>query len=175
MPVLRGETKVRTLTDDQRKALRDKIAAELAGKSPANGVAVRDTPLIFEIPLELSDRKDILVVWDAFRDVPSEDRSAVILDAYKGQNLRIAQELGVSMEEALGQGLLPYAVRSMAKPEDLDGTAWSTAVRDEGGFPHPGSGEPQFYFPSRAMAEEARSRLAARIPTGMWAVADVIH
>ena len=49
----------------------------LAGQATENG------PVVDEIPLDQTDKMDVLVVWAAWQDVPSEIRSDVILEANK--------------------------------------------------------------------------------------------
>lgn len=173
MPVLRGQTKVTALTDDRRNELVGKLRNELLGKSGLNGEAVFEAPLVFEIPLELSDRKDILVVWQAFDNVRAEDRTAIIMEAYQGQGLKIAQELGVTLEEALDQGLLSYCVVPRATPDEADGNEIVAAMRREGAVPI--GSELHLYFPNLEMANEATGRLFERVPKGRWEVRNAIH
>ena len=157
MPVIRGRAKGTTLTDDQRKTLLEALVNERAGKSSPEG------PVIYEIPLELSDRVDILVVWDAFRDLRSEDRSALILEAYKDQTAKIAQSLGVTRQEALEQFLLPYDVKAFSRFDNVNKSELHKAMLDEGGFTL-GDGKIALRFPTWAMAEEASLRLMQRVP-----------
>src|SRR5260221_3613502 len=102
MPVIRGEPAAKAITPEQQKNLVDQLKKELSGQVIQNGL------VIFEIPLEQSDKIDVLVVWDAWEPFRSEDRSTIILEAYAKQKRDIAQALGVTYREALEQQVLPY-------------------------------------------------------------------
>ncbi|MBI2804950.1 MAG: hypothetical protein HYX68_08215 [Planctomycetes bacterium] len=168
MPVIRGEMKWTVLTNNQRKALLKSLVSELAGKSSPNG------PVIYEIPLELSDRVDILVVWDEFRELRSEDRTTLILDAYKDRKAKIAQALGVTREEALQQYLLLYEVKPISHSgfAGVDMGKVRKAMLEEGGFPL-GEDRIALRFPTQAMAEEASHRLMQQVPQVTWYIEQV--
>ena len=68
--------------------------------------------MIFEIPVEQPDRIDVLVVWQEWENVPSMERTNIILEAYTEKDDKLAQAVGVTYEEAMEQQLLPYAVVS---------------------------------------------------------------
>ncbi len=109
MPVIRGQVRTTALAPQRRAELLETLSRELSGQSDSGG------PVIFEIPLDQSDKVDVLVVWEAFQDLRSEDRTGLILDAYGDQRDRIAQGLGVTYNEAIDQNLLPYSVVPMAQ------------------------------------------------------------
>jgi hypothetical protein len=50
------------------------------------------------------------VTW---KDVPSETRSDIILEAYKDQKRTISQAFGVTYQEAIEQHVLPYVLQPM--------------------------------------------------------------
>ena len=114
VPVIRGKSSTIALTPSRRNTLLKQLVKELKGLPTANG------PLVFEIPLEQSDRIDVLAVWQALEDLRSEDRTELILDAYKGQHRKIAQALGVTHQEAMEQQLLPYAVVPITRRGEAD-------------------------------------------------------
>jgi hypothetical protein len=167
MPVIRGQSRATALTADHRNALLERLKSELAGKATPDG------PLIFEIPLEYSDSIDILVVWQAFEGIRSEDRSGLILEAYNEQQGRIAQALGVTYEEAMEQQLLPYAVVPMVRPGDGDPAELREAMLAEGGIRRPGE-RVDLRFPTMAMAQAAQQRLCERLPGGYWSISQTI-
>jgi hypothetical protein len=176
MPVIRGQARGTVLADDRRKELLQKLRDELATESSSNGQSACDTPLIFEIPLERldgsSDRMDVLVVWDAFKDIRSEDRTALILDAYQDQAAKIAQALGVTESEAWEQDLLPYSVRSTAPRGVLDSAEMIEVMLKEGGIKI--GDHVELSFPTRAMAQSAMVRLYERLPKGAWGIAEAV-
>jgi hypothetical protein len=164
MPLIRGQATLRTLTADRRKDLLGLLAKERSGGSDPNG------PVIFEIPLEQSDRIDVLVVWDAFEGLRSEDRTGLILEVYKDEQARIAQALGVTYQEAVEQYLLPYAVIPMTRRGEVDPAELRKAMLAEGAIRLPGD-KADLRFPTMAMAEAAHQRLCERLPRGYWSIA----
>jgi hypothetical protein len=129
--------------------------------------------VIFEIPLEQQDRMDVLVVWDAWTDLRSEDRSSIILDAYQDQQQAIAQALGVTYQEAIEQQVLPYAVLPMTRDGEIDPEAMKKAMLAEGGFLLD-NGKIDLRFPTMAMAQVAHQRLCDRLPKGYWSIVQVV-
>ena len=168
MPVIRGEIKVRPLTTRQRKTLLKQLVKELAGEPTTEG------PIIFEIPLEQSDRRDVLVVWDAMGDLRSEDRTDLILEAYKPRADKIAQAVGVTRREAIEHGWLPYQVKPASIGPSLAGNLQELkkAMLDQGGFVLDGDNV-VLRLPSFAMAEYAAQRLMSRVPEQQWYIEQV--
>jgi hypothetical protein len=168
MPVIKGQPKGQPLPDEKRAMLLQELKNELAGRSTGGSLAVAHTPLIFEIPLEFSEQIDVLVVWEWFDGVRSEDRSALIIEAYVGQAAKISQALGVTLEEALDQELLPYNVIPNTSPTGVDPKEIEKAMVEEGGFSL--ADKIRLWFPTRQMAEAAMVRLNQRLPQGAWVV-----
>jgi hypothetical protein len=176
MPVIRGPVRASTLTKEKRDEMFAILQGELAGAAPSNGKAVWEAPLIFEIPLERldgpSDRIDVIVVWNAFEDIRSEERSALILDAYGDRADMIVQALGATREEAMEQYLLPYRILPMEQRADLDSTESGKAMLDEGGFLI--GNRVLLYYPNRKMADVAIERLFKKAPNARWALGEDI-
>lgn len=167
MPVIKGERSTRALSADHRKTLLKKLANERRGKSDPAG------PVIFEIPLGTSNNQDVLVVWEEFHDLPSEDRSELILEAYKDQKDKISQALGVTYQEATEQYLLPYAVLPLIRKGDADPHEVRQAMLEEGGI-QLASDKVDLRFPTMAMAEAAHRRLHDRLPRGYWSIVQTV-
>jgi hypothetical protein len=129
-------------------------------------------PCIFEIPLAGSDRIDVMVVWDKFDRIRSEDRTNLILEAYGGQTENIAQALGVTMREALQQNLLPYQITPLARQGDVNKADLEVAMLAEGGMRGP-NGIVELRLPDVAIAEEALRRLNEKVPKGYWSISEV--
>jgi hypothetical protein len=153
-----------------------KLANELAGKSFPNAKAVWEVPLIFEIPLERldgsADRFDVLVVWDAFKNLRPDERTVLILEAYGARAEIVSQSIGVTHGEMMDQGLLPYRMMHRDRPGEADPGEITRAMLDEGGFLI--GDEPELLLPTRKMAEAAQARLYERIPKGAWALGELI-
>jgi len=107
MPVVRGVPSVNVLDPDRRRSLVESLRNEVSGGATPGG------PVVYEIPLDQTDKIDVLVVWGEWAGIGSEDRTNVILESYGDQDKRIAQALGVTYEEAVDQQLLPYSVVPM--------------------------------------------------------------
>jgi hypothetical protein len=167
MPVIRGISKSASLTSERRKVLRDELIDELTGKSSTDG------PLIFEIPLEQSDKIDVIVVWNAFDGVRAEDSTGLILDAYSDRKVEISLAMGVTYHEAVAQHLLPYTVVPMMKRGQVEPAALNKAMMEEGGVAL-SNGKVELRFPTMAMAEEAHQRLSERLPEGYWSILETI-
>lgn len=162
MPVIRGQANVNVLGAERRAELAQQLRQELVGHRVADG------PVIYEIPLDRSNKLDVVVVWDAFESLASEDRSSIITDAYGDEQAKISLALGVTYEEALEQHVLPYAVVPMTRAE-ADPDELRRAMLEEGAFTAR-QGIVDLRFPTMAMAEEARRRLCDKLPSGYWSI-----
>jgi len=164
MPVIRGRLKEKELTDEQKDSLLSRLADERQGRSTQGG------PVIFEIPLEQSDKLDVMVVWDAWQGVRSEDRTKLIQEAYREQQDNLALALGVTYEEAIEQGLLPFRVRMKfgSQPRFREEEIRS-AYLSVGGFVRP-EDIIELRYPSRTVAEETVRQLEERLPGTEWVV-----
>jgi hypothetical protein len=163
MPVIRLTPTAPAFRREQRQALLDQLSSELAGQATEKG------PVVFEIPLDQTNRMDVLVVWEAWNGVPSEVRSGVILEAYKDKKDAISQALGVTYHEANDQNLLPYAVLPMSRRGEVDPETLHAAMLKQGGFALDG-GKVDLRFPTRTMAQEAHRRLCDELPKGYWSM-----
>src|ERR1700691_4204106 len=103
MAVIRLTVTATVFKREEREAMVAQLAKELAGETTEQG------PVVFEIPLEGTEKFDALVVWDKWKEISSQTRSEIILAAYKEKKELVAQPLGVTYKEAIDQNLLPYA------------------------------------------------------------------
>ena len=179
MPVVRigTTTPTRLLNTETRASLLGTLKSEIASPSP-------DGPVIFEIPMG-SEFLDILVVWKEWLGVRSEDRSALIFEAYSDKQRAISQALGVTYDEAMRQQLLPYSIVSLI--EENETTALSVCQGDHreiakrldrirnvkhnnGGIVLP-DGSVELRFPDRAMAISALQDLLRESHELYWTIA----
>ncbi len=167
MPVIRGERTEPSFPPAARDALLERLRRELAGERSEGG------PFIFQIPLPQSDRDDVLVVWDEWESVRSEDRTEIILEAYGPQQDSIAQALGVTYQEAVEQHLLPYGVSPMARRDEIEPHKLRQAMTEAGAFVLP-DGAVDLRFPTRSMAEAAHRKLCKEMPGGYWTIAEAV-
>jgi hypothetical protein len=164
MPVIRGKQTTTALSAMIRASLLELLQQERAN-------ATLNGPVIFEIPLDQSDKMDVMVIWDRWEGIRSEDRSELIRDAYKEEKDRIALALGVTYQEALQQQLLPYAIVSMAKREEIDVAEIRDAMLEEGAMPV-SADKAELRLPTMAMARAAHQRLWERLPKGRWSIVE---
>ena len=128
-------------------------------------------PIIFEIPLQQPKKFDVMVVWDEWDGVRSEDRTRIINDAYKDKATAIALALGVTRGEAIEQGILPYRVVTLALASHFIGKDQELreAALSIGGFAKP-DGSIDLRFPTQTIAEEAVRQLQQRVPGSQWVI-----
>jgi hypothetical protein len=162
MPVIRGQATTTALTKERRRALLQQLKDERAGKAKPHG------PVIFEIPLEQSDKMDVMVVWQEWENLRAQDRTDLIEAVYKDQQAHLALALGVTYQEAMEQQLLPYAVVPMTK-RPLDQIQIREAMLAEGGIPL-SEEKVDLRFPTMAMAQAATDHLCQKLPHGHWSI-----
>src|SRR5437764_4087663 len=87
MPVIRLTGTATVFKREDREAMTSQLAKELEGE-PTD----EEGPVIFEIPLTGTDKIDVLVVWEKWKekDVASQTRSEMILAAYGEKKDKIA-------------------------------------------------------------------------------------
>lgn len=163
MPVVRGQSSNIKLDPDRRRDLLDQFRNELHGEATPHG------PVIFEIPLELPDSLDVLVVWHAWEGLRSEDRTGLIIEGYGDRRGEIAQALGVTYQEAMEQQLIPYAVVPMTRLDETNSDAAVEAMLEQGAIALP-DGSVELRFPTWLMAEAAHCQLVSDMPRGCWSI-----
>ena len=133
-------------------------------------------PLILEEQVPSTKSRQVRVIWDAWKDLSDEQRSAVIADAYtEAEGPEAAAEItiaeGVTPQEALALGLLPFKVvparkrDEAAAPED-----YRKAVAGEARRTLLGAKAKDLRYARVEDAEQARERLEKAVPGSSWAV-----
>jgi hypothetical protein len=118
------------------------------------------------------------VIWDEWDRIPLEDRTATILRAYdeaEGQESRdrIALASGLTVPEARAAGMLPFQVTAaLRKSDQVTAEQVRAALIDEGASVLFGENKPQLLFGTEEDAEEARKRLADKVPNSeqVWVI-----
>jgi hypothetical protein len=124
----------------------------------------------------------IVVIWDRWDRLPSEERTAVILQAYEeveGREYRenIALASGLTFPEAYAAGMLPFQViPAVRKSDQVTPEQCRQAMIDEGASTLLGADKPQLRFAMAEEAEAAVSRLSKRLPNSdeIWVVAQEV-
>ena len=163
MPVIRGSSAASTVQAEEKRAIVERLAQELGGASTQDG------PVVFEVPLEGSDKMDAVVVWGRWKGMSSTLRSDLILEAYGERKESISLPLGVTYQEAIEQHVLPYAVVPMVRDGEANPKALEAAMLKHGGV-RLDNGKVALRFPTSRMAEEARRRLCDELPQGYWSL-----
>ena len=89
MPVIRLTTAAPAFRREQRQALLDQLSRELAGQATEKG------PVVFEVPLDQTVKMDVLVVWEAWKDVlphPQVNLESQLIGEQRRQ--RLAEAVG---------------------------------------------------------------------------------
>jgi hypothetical protein len=188
MPVIR-----RSHTPNPFPELRGRLAELLAKE--LIGERVRDGPVIFEVSTGRNDEIDVIVIWEAWSSLPSDDRTTIIRDviqkAYDKHRReieraihyidpdrkpsepivpRVSLAVGATLDEAIAQGLLPYSVRATAQVPGADPYATRQLMIESGGI-ETASGV-ELRFPDAELAAEAHARLMQQMPEAGWTIVD---
>jgi hypothetical protein len=167
MPVIRGILKPSSLTPERERELLDKLILELSGELSPDG------PVIFQIPLEQSNKFDVIVVWNAFEGLRPEESTKLILDAYGDQKEQIALAMGATYREAVAQHLLPYSLVPMTKRSQVDPAELRKAMLEAGGIALSNE-KVDLLFPTMAMAQAAHQRLSEQLPDVYWSICEAV-
>jgi hypothetical protein len=164
MPVIRSQPGSQGLPETKRALLLNSLVAELEGNAPPGG------PVIFEMPIPQSDKIDVMVIWQDWQDIRPDDRAALIKDAYREKIDRLSLILGLTLQEAIDEGVLPYRVRMrfQQQPKFAD-EVLRDALLSAGASRGP-EGDLVLRFPTPEIAEAARQRLSEKLPGGEWVV-----
>jgi hypothetical protein len=184
MPVIRaaGSTEPVALV---KKRLTELLVKELLGDRRGRG------PVVFEIPAPQTKSIDVIVVWEAWKDLSPEDRISVIRGAYSQfkQTLdRAMQEgspeepvnssvplpagivIGATWKDVEELNLLPYSVVPQVNLDDDDERDFSRLLMFAAGAIENPNGGIQLRFPTEEMASEAQTRLQEEMPDANWAI-----
>ncbi len=155
-------------------ASRQELASSLADalQQPRQS---RDGPLTTENQIAETKSVHVAVIWDRWDDLTPEERSKVIRDAYaKAKRLRgfaITAAVGVTSEEALRLGFLPYSIittRRAGDPASLG--RLSEAMAGTSGVLVSIGSATQLRFPTLEAAEDAYRQLSQQVPGPYWAI-----
>lgn len=140
----------------------------------------RREPVILEDQIAQTKSLHVVVIWDAWGDLPPGERSNVIRNAYakakRARDATITVAMGVTAEEALRTGLLPYSIITTRREDDkvmLD--ELTKAMEGAGGIVVKVGSSTQLRFPSLEHAEDAYRYLSQKVPGPFWAIAQELR
>lgn len=116
-------------------------------------------PLILEQHLKAAKSRHVHVIWGEWEGVADDQRSEIIVEAYTQAEGSAAADIslaiGVTPQEALALGLLPYKVEPASLMDKLE----EKAFRHEARHTLLGPGAKELRYATREDAQEAVSRL----------------
>jgi hypothetical protein len=152
------------------RALVDELSAALSQRGSS-----RDEPLIVEDRIAQTQSVHVVVIWDGWKDLSPKDRSKIIEDAYasarqlRGSTITVA--MGLTGEEALRMGFLPYSIVTTHRQGDKTSLGKLTrAMADAGGIMIKVGSSTQLRFPRLEQAEDAYRDLSQKVPGPYWAI-----
>ena len=112
----------------------------------------------------------VVALWDRWRDIPEDDRSGAIIEAYRqveGEAFvkRIALLSGLTIPEAYESGMLPFQIiPALRRGDSVTLEQCHQAMIEQGASLLFDPGRPQLRFSSEEAAEACRKRLADSLP-----------
>lgn len=160
------------LPDEMLAVLKQELAAPPSLDAPLR------QPLIIEQDLPQTQTLHVAVVWEKWRLVEAGERSAMVLHAYEraapGRVDAITIAMGVTTDEAIDLGLLPYGIiPTIKKDEPLTRDAARVLMREEGAVDTP-SGL-MLAFPNEESATAAYRRLVAKTKPEYWTITQAVR
>ncbi len=152
----------------------DKLVKKLVQEFTASSPNLQ--PLILEEQIAPTRSRHVRVIWDTWKDLTDEQRTAVIMEAYKqAEGEEVADQItiaeGVTAQESLALGLLPFKVVPMRKKDEkVSPEDYQKAVTDEARRTLLGPKAKELRYARPEDAEEASKRLQRALPGSSWAV-----
>jgi hypothetical protein len=160
------------LTSEGRHPQHNKFVKKLLRELNSPGGAIQ--LFILEEHVAVTKSRHIHVIWDAWRYLSFEERAEIVLDAYgqaEGQSAEDIAVTGLTPEEAVGFGLLPYKVQAV-RWRDGRGSpeVFQKAFDEEAARTLLGSRASQLRYARLEDAEQALPRLRQSLPGSSWVV-----
>ncbi|MCI0681634.1 MAG: hypothetical protein L0Y71_05990 [Gemmataceae bacterium] len=150
-------------------------------KSPSPG----PQPLILEEEVSSTRSRHVRVIWDQWKKLREEERTDVILEAYKqaeGKDFadQITIASGLTGPEALALGLLPWTVEPILSRRDgYSIEDYGRAISEEEKRSVLGVGSAKKYghlrYARKEDAEDAIRRLRTSLPKSSWTIAQDVY
>jgi hypothetical protein len=159
---------------------RDQLVDQLADELQV--VGERGEPLIFENPVQATDKFFVIVVWSAWVSIPWSQRTGIILDAYRRVEAthpdapprarQITMASGLTWEEADLQAFFPFSVTPNVLSNEITPGEVRKAMLEEGGVETPTG--VKLRFKMRESAEKAYARLQQELPNARWSLNQIV-
>lgn len=132
-------------------------------------------PACIEEEYAVTHSRHIYVVWDRWSNLPDDERTDVIVRAYakaEGEEVaeNIAVAIGVTGDEAVNMGLLPYVVSTPPNAREEFPPQVQAALRQERENTILGPQAVELRYPTFPDASKAVARLKNAVPHQEWAI-----
>jgi hypothetical protein len=132
-------------------------------------------PLVVENQIAQTKSIHAIVIWDRWGDLLPAKRSAVILDAYmkakRQRGFTITVAVGLTSEEALRMGFVPYSIVTTRRQGDRASLGQlAKAMAGAGGIVVKVGSSTQLRFATLEQAEDAYRHLSQKVPGPYWAI-----
>ena len=130
-------------------------------------------PRIIRKTIGRSGLQDLMVIWEGWKGIPFEERTATILEANDTLEETIKTDVyvaqGLTTDEAIALGYLPFRIEPIVKSsENVDLERIVTAMKEEGGVET--STGLQLRFTSLEEAQEVFVRLQKKVSGPFWMI-----
>ena len=135
-----------------------------------------DEPYLIQDRIPQTRTRHVVVIWDAWGDLDRPARGKVIADAFQAAKLlnsdRIAVSMGLTQQEALELGYLPYQIIANWKPSDGKKTfqRLRDALENTPGVQVRTGSSLQLRYPTLEYAQEAYRQLTKAVPGPYWTI-----
>jgi len=132
--------------------------------------ASKGQPLVFENRIGTSGALNVTVLWQAWSELGHQARSDIIVEAYRKMGVeRLAIALGLTFEEAVSSGLLPYSIVPLVRESDpVSPDSIRAALLQEGAIET--SSGLFLRFADSGRAQESYRRLIQSVPGPYWSI-----
>jgi len=153
-------------------AVRHPLATQLADR--IRGPLSLNEPFIIQDRVPQTRSRHAVVIWDAWSELDRAERGRIIADAFEdaGVNDTVRVALGLTQQEALGMGYLPFQIVSNWRSADGAQVfrAIKKAIHDVRGVHVRTGSSVQLRYPTIEYAQEAYRDLSAAVPGPYWAI-----
>lgn len=153
-------------------AARHSLVGQLAKR--ISGALSLEEPYIIQDRVPQTHSRHAVVIWDAWDDIDRAQRSRIISDAFENAGVHdaIRVAMGLTQQEALGMGYLPYEIVANVRKSDgakvLD--AIKKAIEEAPGIHVRTGSSVQLRYPTLEHAQEAYRDLSGAVPGPYWAI-----
>ena len=131
-------------------------------------------PYIIQDHIPQTHSRHVVVIWDAWGGLNGTERSKIITDAFEDAGIHdaIRVALGITQQEALDMGYLPYQTVSNWKKSDGEQIrqAIKKAIEITPGIRVQTGSSTQLRYPTLEHAQEAYRQLSEVVPGPYWAI-----